>query len=126
MVGNRLTIQLNGLNNLIQIIGNRDGAVCEGGPADSAASQDAIKFVLIGCVVGNRRGGILKLVPGEDTDHTLVGLDDSFLTQAFGSGHAGRAGRLAAQTSGSDLGFGVKDLLIRHISDRSVANFERA
>ena len=45
--------------------------------------------------------------------------------QQLGAGHAGGAGRLAAQAAGADLRLGVEDLLVGHFADHAVADVQR-
>ena len=68
------------------------------------------------------RSGSLSSMAGEDANDALVGRDDALLDQQLlGAGHAGRAGRLAAQSAGADLGLGVEDLLVAHLADHAAA-----
>ena len=59
---------------------------------------------------------------GEDADHPLVAADHAFGNQLLDAGHAGGAGRLAAQAAGAHLGLGVEDLLVGHFADHAVAH----
>ena len=76
--GHRQLCCLDGLNDLAQIVGHGDRAIGERRPLDAAAAQHLVELLLVGRVIGDRGGGVLQLMAGEDADHALVGADDAF------------------------------------------------
>ena len=66
-------------------------------PGDAAAAEHLIELLLVRRMVGDGGRGVLELMAGEDADHPLVAADHPFGHQLPGAGHAGGAGRLAAQ-----------------------------
>ena len=110
---------LDRLDDLLQVVGHGDGAVGKGGACDAAAAQHLVELLAVGRVVGDRGGGVLELMAGEDADHALVGPITPSATSALGAGHAGGAGRLAAQAAGAHLGLGVENLLVAHLADHA-------
>src|SRR5688572_16201779 len=64
----RLTVELNRPHDFVEIVFDAHGPVGEGRAADAPFAEDAVELVLVGGVVGDRRGGVLQLMAGEDTD----------------------------------------------------------
>src|SRR5262249_15718648 len=83
------------------------------------------ELFLVGRVVGHRGSWIFQLMSGENAHHALVSSDDAFRDEHSRAGNAGRARRLAAQSTRADLRFGVENLLIIRLASHAVAYFER-
>src|SRR6185437_7196988 len=120
-----LAIKLDRLDDLGQIVRDGDGAVGEGGALHAAAAEHFVELVLVGRVIGDRGGRIFELMAGQNADYALVGADHPFAAKNLGAGHAGGAGRFAAQPAGADLRLGVQDLLVGRLADYAVADLER-
>ena len=65
-------MNLNRLDDLVEIVVDRHGAVGEGGPAHAAAAQHLVELLLVGRVIGDRGRGVLELMAGEDADDALA------------------------------------------------------
>ena len=57
---------------------------------------------------------------GQDADDTVAGANDSLSSEVFQAGDAGGRCGLAAEAAGSDLCFGVKNLLIGDGADDAI------
>jgi hypothetical protein len=55
----QLTVQLDGSDDLFQVVFNLNRSICKGGPVDAAAAEDAVEFILIVCMVRHGRRWIL-------------------------------------------------------------------
>ena len=120
----RSTVQANRFDNFAQVVGNRNRPIGERSATHAAAAQNLVELILVRRMVGHRGRGIFQLMPGEDTDHALVGTDDAFLAEQLGSGNTGGTGRLTSDATRSDLRLGVQNLLIRHTPHHPVADLE--
>src|SRR5439155_417602 len=118
--------QLNRPYDLFQIVRHLHRSIGKRGSFHAAAAEDFVEFGLVGGVVGDRGGGVFELVAGEDADDALIAADDPFFDELLDAGHAGGAGRLAAQAAGADLGLGVENLLVAGLAHHAVAEGERA
>ena len=125
-VSHVLTVQLDRLDDFVEIVRHGHGAVGEGGAADAAAAEHFVELLLVGRMIGHGGRGVFQLVAGEDADDALVGPDDALGHQLLHAGHAGRAGRFAAQPAGAHLGLGVEDFLVGDFADHAVAPFQGA
>ena len=71
-----LAVQLNGLDDLVQIVGNGDGPIGERCPFHAASAEDFVEFLLVGRVVGNRGVRVLQQVARQNTHDAIIVADD--------------------------------------------------
>jgi len=121
----RLTIKLDRLHDLAQVVRHNDGAVGEAGAADAAAAKDFVELLLVGRVISDGGRGVLELVAREDADDAFIRADHALIAQQPSAGDAGSAGRLAAKAAGGDLGLGVEHFLIADVAHDALHLFER-
>src|SRR5579864_6921132 len=65
-------------------------------------------------------------MPGENEHDGFLRLDETLLDQLFQTGKRYRGGRLAADSVGSDFGFGQGDFGFAYLLYRSLGGFENA
>ena len=99
-------------DDVVEVVGDDDRPVGETRSPDAPAAQHLVELSLVGAVIGDGGRRVLELVAGQDADDAVRRGDHALLAQPPGPGHAGRAGRLAAQSARSHPRLRIHDLLV--------------
>lgn len=77
--GHESTIELNGSDNLAEIVRDRNRPISKRGALDSPAAKDLVEAILVSRMVGDRGIRVFELVPRQDAHHVFVRPNDPLL-----------------------------------------------
>src|SRR5580765_390924 len=99
-------VELDGADDLVEVVADLDGAVGEAGAAHAALAQHLVERLRVRAMVCDRGRRVFQLVTGQDTHHALAWFDGALLPKSFQSGDARGRGGFATQATGADFRLG--------------------